>query len=130
MFKQDDKAPPRRGLGTLVGVTGLAIVSLLLQLPIANAGVAQGEDPAVAPTPAPPAATQAAKPSGRYQLRCWQYGRLLFDEGPVSLAADARVGARLVAYDRNGAPLIVTDAGGATCLARPAAAPPNPAMQR
>jgi hypothetical protein len=58
-----------------------------------------------------------------YQLRCWQHGRLLFDEGPVTLA-DARQGTRLVAIDRHGAALIVTVAGETTCQARPYVAPP------
>lgn len=128
--------PPRRMLLTAwSGVALLALTAFLMQLPIgANAGVASGVDEQVAP-PAPGAtasapAAGAARSAGRYQLRCWQYGRLLFDEGPVSLPADARVNARLVATDRNGASLIVTDAGTTTCLARPAAPTPNPALPR
>ncbi|HSW19444.1 MAG TPA: hypothetical protein VLJ86_19650 [Ramlibacter sp.] len=106
-----------------------AATGVLLQLPLgAAAGIASGDGDGV------PAAAAAAAPkqklSGTYQLRCWQYGRLLFDEGPVTLSAEARQSARLVAIDRRGAPLIVTDAGGTTCLARPSAAAPNPWLPR
>ena len=85
---------------------------------------------------APAAATggDAARASGRagawMQLRCWQHGRLLFDEGPVRLAADARLGARLLAERRDGGSLVVTEAGSTTCLARPVAAPPSLALPR
>ena len=67
-----------------------------------------------APHPAP-----NQKAQGTYRLRCWQYGRLLFDEGPVTLSPETRQGARLVAFDRHGGALIVTDAGWTTCQARP-----------
>lgn len=114
-------------------------------VPPAPVDTARGLSPGDAPRPAstpdarddadPPAArSTSAKESGgphRYQLRCWQYGRLLFDEGPVTLPADARKAARVVAYDRQGAPLIVSEAGGSTtCLARPAAPAPNLALPR
>lgn len=135
MYKPSESLRPRR-LAALTGVTLVAVVGLLLQLPLgASAGLAPGgikpqagETPA-RPVPPAPATAVAPKPApGAYRLRCWQFGRLLFDEGPVSLAADARQGARLVATDRNGATLIVTDAGGATCLVRATAPVPNPAM--
>lgn len=133
MYKPSEELRPRR-LAALTGVTLVAVVGLLLQLPLgASAGLAPGEiqrqtgEAAARPVPPAPAAAPKAAP-GAYRLRCWQFGRLIFDEGPVSLAADARQGARLVATDRNGATLIVTDAGGATCLVRAAPPPPNPAM--
>ena len=133
MYKPSELLRPRR-LVALTGITLVAVIGLLLQLPLgASAGVAPGgiqrragEAPARPVPPAPVAAPKATPVT--YRLRCWQFGRLLFDEGPVSLAADARQGARLVATDRNGATLIVTDAGGATCLVRASAPPPNPAM--
>jgi hypothetical protein len=115
-------------------MTGLALVAvtgLLLQLPLgATAGIASG-DGGRNPSHVPPStAAPNQKAPATYQLRCWQYGRLLFDEGPVTLGAEARQGARLVAIDRHGAALIVTDAGGTTCLARPFAAAPNRALPR
>ncbi|MEP7280948.1 MAG: hypothetical protein ABI696_03120 [Rubrivivax sp.] len=75
-----------------------------------------------------PAALLPERAGGWVRLRCWQYGRLLFDEGPVRLGADGQRGARLVAQQRDGSALVVTDAGSATCLARPAAAPPSLAL--
>lgn len=127
MFKPNDSRPghgTRRGI--VVAITGIAFVAatvVLLQLPLsATAGIAGGNrDRGVAQVPSP-SAEPIQRASATYQLRCWQYGRLLFDEGPVTLGPEARQGAKLVAIDRNGAPLIVTDAGGTTCLARPSAA--------
>jgi len=114
-------------LAVLTGLALVAATGVLLQLPIgATAGIASGDGDRV---PASAAAPNPKAP-GTYQLRCWQYGRLLFDEGPVTLGAEARQGARLVAIDRNGAALIVTEAGGTTCLARPSAAAPHPALPR
>jgi hypothetical protein len=117
----------------LAALTGIALVAaalgLLSQLPFAATAAitsAAGERGG-AQVPPRPAATNQAAPA-TYQLRCWQYGRLLFDEGPVTLGAEARQAARLVAFDRHGAPLIVTDAGGTTCLARPAAPPRSLAL--
>jgi hypothetical protein len=132
VYKPNDSRPDRakqRGI-RLAAMTGVALAAgtgMLLQLPLgATAGIAAGDEGRiVSRAPAP-----NQKASGTYQLRCWQYGRLLFDEGPVTLGAEARQGAKLVAIDRYGAPLIVTDAGGTTCLARPSAAAPNLALPR
>jgi hypothetical protein len=114
------------GLAAFTGIAVVAASALLLQLPFGvEAGVASGAN--AAPAPAPPAAP-GQKVASSYQLRCWQYGRLLFDEGPVTLPAEARQGARLVAFDRHGSALIVTESGGTTCLARPAPAPRSLAL--
>ena len=95
MYKPSEELRPRR-LAALTGVTLVAVVGLLLQLPLgASAGLAPGEiqrqtgEAAARPVPPGPAAAPKAAP-GAYRLRCWQFGRLIFDEGPVSLAADAR----------------------------------------
>ena len=128
MFEPHDPGPrhgTRRAI-CVVAITGIAFFTatvVLLQLPLsATAGITGGDrDGGVAQVPSPSAAPIQRAPA-TYQLRCWQYGRLLFDEGPVTLGAEARQGAKLVAIDRNGAPLIVTDAGGTTCLARSFAA--------
>jgi hypothetical protein len=121
VYKPNDSRPDRskeriHGLAALTGLVLITATGILLQLP---AGAAAGM-----------ASAKSQKTQGTYQLRCWQYGRLLFDEGPVTLGAEARQGARLVAIDRHGAALIVTDTGGTTCLARPSAAPPNLALPR
>lgn len=136
MYKPNDSRPDSKeqrihGLAALTGLALVTATGILLQLPLgATAGIASGAGNRN-PTDLPPStAAPNQKAPGTYQLRCWQYGRLLFDEGPVTLGAEARQGARLVAIDRHGAPLIVTDAGGTTCLARPSAAAPNLALPR
>lgn len=143
MYKPSESArpgQPRKGrkLAAMAGLTAVslaAIAAALLQLPLgAKAGVAPAataQAAAAAPQDAPSVASAQKERAPRtYQLRCWQYGRLLFDEGPVTLGGDARQTARLVAIDRNGVPLIVTDSGHTTCLARPSAPPPNLALPR
>ena len=136
MYKPNESRPAhakRLGL-RLAAVTGLGLAAgalVLLQLPQgATAGVATGVDDRVAPRVAPQNPPPGQKSQGTYQLRCWQYGRLLFDEGPVTLSPETRQGARLVAFDRHGGTLIVSDAGWTTCLARPSPPPPNLALPR
>lgn len=126
MSKPSDFGPgrekqPGRGLAAMTTAALVSVAAMLLQTPLcATAGVASGAGDRMAPRDPPrlPAAPSQKAPE-TYQLRCWQHGRLLFDEGPVTLGPDARQGARLVAIDRNGAPLIVTIAGETTCQTRP-----------
>jgi hypothetical protein len=62
-------------------------------------------------------ATRAA--AGTYQIRCWQQGRLLFEENQVSLPADsAKYGVKMTGTDRHGKPIYVADTTNATCLIR------------
>jgi len=67
-------------------------------------------------------ATSAARTAGSteslYQVRCWQYGRLLFEEREVQLTSDIAAGLKLRASDRNKLLVYVTDTGNATCLIR------------
>ena len=144
MSKPNDSVPGRgKRLGIrLAAVSGIALAAAVgvLQLPLgATAGIATAAAPSddrvvsqLPPAPQPPvtAAASRQKATGTYQLRCWQYGRLLFDEGPVTLGPEARQGAKLVATDRNGGAVIVTDAGWTTCQARPYPAAPNLALPR
>lgn len=133
MFKPNDPlrgAAGKRGrilagVGAVVAVAAAA--AALVQMPLgAFAGIAPGSvERASQPARPPAVATRAAS---TYQLRCWQYGRLLFDEGPVTLGPDAKQGARFVATDRNGGALIVTDNGVTTCLARPSQPAPSLAL--
>ena len=135
MFKPNEALRPGR-IAAMTGVALLAVAALTLSLTLdVSAGVASSgtigptdEAPSTAVPRAPAPAPQAR--AGAYRLRCWQYGRLLFDEGPIRLAAEAQQGARLIGTDRNGAALLVTEAGGATCLMRATAAPPNLALPR
>ncbi|VTU24263.1 hypothetical protein H6CHR_02158 [Variovorax sp. PBL-H6] len=146
MSKSNESLPGRaKWLGIrLAAVSGVALAAVvgLLQLPFgATAGVttaaAATDDRAVsalppAPPPPPPASAASARQRGQgtYRLRCWQYGRLLFDEGPVTLGPEARQAAKLVATDRHGGSVIVTDSGWTTCQARPFPPEPNLALPR
>lgn len=68
----------------------------------------------------------AAKPApARYQLRCWQYGQVVIDEGLAALpdetaakAPAAGTGVRLRATDVQRKPLFLTETRNATCLVR------------
>ena len=66
------------------------------------------------------AAGTVAHGAGAYQIRCWQHGKLLFEDR-VNLPADAAAyGIRLSGTDRWGRPLYVADTRNATCLVRTA----------
>jgi hypothetical protein len=69
--------------------------------------------------PARPAATEAPPPApGAYQIRCWQHGRLLFEDR-ITLPDDgAAYSIRLSGTDRNGKPMYVAETRTATCLIR------------
>lgn len=123
---------PGRLLVALGAAALVAAAGLLAHWPLgASAALASTADDRVPPRQHPArAAAPAPKASTTYQLRCWQYGRLLFDEGPVTLGSDTRQAARLVATDRDGAALIVTDTGATTCLARPYSAAPQLGLPR
>lgn len=135
MYKPSKALRPGR-IAAMIGIALLAVIAVTLSLTLeVSAGVASSgtiSPTDEAPSKAVPRAPAPVPPSraGSYRLRCWQYGRLLFDEGPIGLAADAQQGARLIGTDRNGAALLVTEAGGATCLVRATAAPPNLALPR
>jgi hypothetical protein len=60
----------------------------------------------------------ASGPSGLYQVRCWQHGRLLFEARDVELTADVVSGLKLRGMDRQRQPVMVSDTGNATCLIR------------
>ena len=136
MYKPSDSRPDRekqRGR-RLAAMTGLALVvatGVLLQLPLRAtaeiSGVGDRNASRVPPSTAVPN-QKSQKAPGTYQLRCWQHGRLLFDEGPVTLSAEARQGSRLLAFDRHGGALIVTVAGETTCQTRPYIVAPNLAL--
>jgi len=88
----------------------VAIVStLLVPLLVAAGTVASETSP-----PEQPLVTA----SGLFQVRCWQYGRLLFEEREVQLTSDIAAGLKLRASDRNKLLVYVTDTGNATCLIR------------
>lgn len=64
-----------------------------------------------------------------YQIRCWQEGKLLFEENGVQLPEElAASGLKLRATDRKNAPIYITETRNATCLVRrtPAGRQPSP----
>jgi hypothetical protein len=93
------------------------VAVLALSLPLCVlAGVTTPSDPAAQP-PAP--AERATKAAGPYQVRCWQHGRLLFEENQVSLPAEgSQYSLKLSGHDRKGQPMFVAETKNATCLIR------------
>jgi hypothetical protein len=64
-------------------------------------------------------AAASAQTAPRYHLRCWQNGRLLFEQAVASLPADVgRSSTRLQAKDGTQEPVIVYETRNATCMAR------------
>ena len=68
--------------------------------------------------PERPAATEPPPAPGLYQIRCWQHGRLVFEDR-ITLPADAAAySIRLSGTDRYGKPMYVAETRNATCLVR------------
>ena len=122
MFKPSDHMPESHR-GRFSGLLSRAAVLALL-IPIsALSGVSTPE------AAKPPATPKVAKAHGGYQIRCWQEGRLLFEENHVALPADStRYAVRMSGTDRNGKPLYVVETTNATCLIR--STPDGPAWPR
>jgi hypothetical protein len=93
-----------------------AALSGLLLLPAAEAGTLLAERvPGAARSER---SERSAAASTLYQLRCWQHGRLLFEEQDVRLDDEVVGGLKLRGSDRQRHPLLLTDTGNATCLLR------------
>jgi hypothetical protein len=92
-------------------------LAAMLAPTIASAGVALDAGPAQAAgaKPAPHAA-------GPWQIRCWQDGRLLFEENGISLPDGAQYPTVITGADRQGRPVYVAETRNATCLIRQAVA--------
>lgn len=59
----------------------------------------------------------------RFQLRCWQQGKLIIDEHDVALPGDIKLdGARIRGRDRGQQPVYVVEARSAVCFVKPMAA--------
>src|SRR5262245_52368304 len=91
------------------------LAALVLLVPVLAIGGIVG-------APALPVASEPPPPApGLYQIRCWQHGRLLFEDR-ISLPADAATySIRLSGTDRHGKPMYVAETRNATCLVRPMA---------
>jgi hypothetical protein len=96
----------------------LNLVSILAVLIVPLSTVASVTNTDIPAVPGQAAPAKPAKPAGAYQIRCWQDGRLLFEESHVSLppsdSPEYRI--RLAATDRRGQPLYIAETANATCL--------------
>jgi hypothetical protein len=96
----------------------LALLVLLLPA-LAPAGVGRIGTPPDALPAAPRAAEGDAAARHRFQLRCWQHGRLLFEQYLTALPHDgSRYAIRLSGVDRHGGAVHVAEVDSATCLIR------------
>jgi hypothetical protein len=96
--------------------TALALVTLLAVPLAATSGIVR-VNAADSTRPAAPAGT--AKPAPNYQMRCWQQGRLLFEQDLDALPAEGtRYTLKISGEDRYGHPVYVAETSNATCLIR------------
>lgn len=94
-----------------------AVFALVFAVPLAAGAAAIVESPEGPQVSASPVATTAPV----YQLRCWQYGRLLFEEYLTELPPDwAERAVKIRGKDRSSAAVYVADTPNATCLLRAA----------
>ena len=104
------------------GRRALRVAVLALSAPLsALAGVTTTTDSkeAARPAAAAPQGVQPTKAGGPYSMRCWQYGRLLFEENLSSVPADGgQYSLKVSGTDRKGQPVYVAETKNATCLIR------------
>jgi hypothetical protein len=101
------------------GITALAMVLLLVVPVMASSGASRIEPRATSPAGAD--AQRAA--DTRYEMRCWQQGRLVFEQNLAELPTiDAsHYALKVSGTDRDGRPVYVAETSNATCLVRKAA---------
>jgi hypothetical protein len=113
MFKPSNERAERtsRALVAAIGFAAFAVPFAALSSLTAK----ESHDPAI--VAAPGGAPKAGRAAGPYRLRCWQFGRLLFEENYLTLPADlSPYQIRLRGNDRDGNPLYVAETKTATCL--------------
>lgn len=117
MYKPSDRAFARALARAFARFPALALALAAMLTPtIVAAGVSTLEaGPLVTPSPKP-----LPRAAGPWQIRCWQDGRLLFEENGVSLPDNAQYPTLITGGDRQGRPLFVAETRNATCLIRPA----------
>ena len=117
MFKpSDNEQAPLRSL--VNGLLSRASILALLVPISALSGVSTVDVPEASKAPV---TEKVAKASGSYQIRCWQDGRLLFEENHIALPTDgAQYAIKMSGSDRNGRPIYVAETRNAICLVRTA----------
>jgi hypothetical protein len=95
----------------------IACLTLASTAASVHAAVIGGAQTPSSSSPATGAASQAT-PSPRFHLRCWQDGRLIFEQAVATLPAEAGRSTRIQAKDAAREPVIVYETRNATCMAR------------
>jgi hypothetical protein len=97
----------------------LEIVHALLMCVALTSSMTRAHAAVIGDAPTPVASTSSqGTPSPRYHLRCWQDGRLLFEQVVATLPTDAGRSTRIQAKDLAREPVIVYETRNATCMAR------------
>ena len=116
MFKPSDL---KRALDCALdspATAAIAMVVLLTVPMVASSGVSSIES---REAPQSGAYQKDAKGGYNYQMRCWQHGRLLFEQNLFELPTDgSRYQFKVSGSDRYGRPVYVAETNNATCLIR------------
>ena len=96
---------------------------LFIGVAILGAGLVLFSDLNLAGTATAPqekaSAPAAPMPAADYTIRCWQYGRLIFEEQRLAPVGEPfPYVAKLKRNDHQGSAVYLTDTGNATCLIR------------
>jgi hypothetical protein len=117
MFKPSDvKRAIERALDS-PAATALSMVVLLAVPVVASSGVSSIEQRETSPSGA---YSKDPKGTFSYQMRCWQHGRLLFEQNLVELPSGdgSRYTLKVSGTDRYGRSVYVAETSNATCLIR------------
>jgi hypothetical protein len=97
------------------GITALSMVVLLVVPVMASSGATRGE-----PRETTPGTDALALTDANYEMRCWQHGRLVFEQNLAELPSidGTRYTMRVSGTDRDGRPVFVAETTHATCLVR------------
>jgi hypothetical protein len=108
--------PSNSHLGRVCSRVSLGAAALALWVPLtALSGLSADE--AATPAAIVAAPDKTARTGGAYRVRCWQFGRLLFEENYIGLPSDlANTAVKFRGTDRNGNAIYVADTRNSTCL--------------
>lgn len=118
MFNPSDRPRAARRAEDSSLPAGLAMLALLVVPVVAISGVSTVEG---REAPKSAAYTKDSKLGSTYQMRCWQHGRLLFEQTLHALPTDgSRYALKVSGSDQLGRPVYVAETHNATCLIRSA----------